>query len=93
MHAPQFTPEEAALLARLQSLQGGGNMYAAAYLVPSALLVVFGFVRNEPAAFAAAFAVIAVFTIWALRYQARSTPLLRSILQKYAAAVTQTPQH
>ncbi|WP_257386798.1 hypothetical protein [Tahibacter caeni] len=93
MNAPQFTPEEAALLARLLLPQDGGNMYAAAYLVPSALLVAFGFVRSEPAAFAAAFAVIAVFTVWALRWQARSAPLLRSILQKYAAAVAQTPQH
>jgi hypothetical protein len=86
MARPQFTPEEAALIAQLRAPADSGIAFASGYLVPSGLLVAFGFARDEPAAFAAAFAVIATFTIWSLRYQQRGAATLRSILQKYEAA-------
>lgn len=83
MARPRFTPEESALIAQLRMPADGSLAFPLAYLVPSGLLVAFGFVRDEPAAFAAAFAVIATFTIWSLRVQARSASTLRSILDKY----------
>lgn len=86
MTRPQFTPEESALIAQLRAPADGSLFFTLAYLVPSGLLVAFGFVRDEPAAFAAAFAVIATFSFWSLRLQARSAVTLRGILHKYDAA-------
>lgn len=88
MPRPALTPEETALLLRLRQ-PSSLPMFELAYLVPSGLLVGFGFLRGEPAAFAAAFAVIATFTLWSLRTQSAGLALLRGILQKYETALDQ----
>ena len=88
MSLPTLTPEEIALLVRLRQPYAL-PVFELAYLVPSGLLVGFGFLRGEPAAFAAAFAVIATFTFWSLRTQSAGLTLLRGILQKYETALDQ----
>lgn len=92
MAPPEFTPEEIALLAQLRRDDTQWLAFPLAYLVPSGALVAFGFVRNEPAAFAAAFAVVAFFTLWMLRYQAASAAALRRILEKYEKALHAPPR-
>lgn len=88
MPLPALTPEETALLVRLRQPYPL-PLFELGYLVPSGLLVGFGFLRDEPAAFAAAFAVIATFTLLSLRTQSASLAQLRSILQKYETALDQ----
>lgn len=92
MAPPEFTPEESALLAQLRRSDNQWLAFPLAYLIPSSALVAFGFARNEPAAFAAAFAVIAFFTLWMLRYQASSGATLRRILEKYEKALDTPPR-
>jgi hypothetical protein len=87
MPSPDFSPEETALLAQLRRADGSWLAFPLAYLLPSGLLVAFGFAYAEPAAHAAAFAVIAGFTVWMLRHQAASGTALRSILHKYEKAL------
>jgi hypothetical protein len=91
MAQPEFTPEETALLAQLRRDDAQWLAFPLAYLVPSGALVAFGFARNEPGAFAAAFAVIAFFTLWMLRYQAASGATLRRVLEKYEKALDAPP--
>ncbi|MCQ4167670.1 hypothetical protein [Tahibacter harae] len=90
MPRPTLTPEETALLVRLRQPHSL-PMFELGYLVPSGLLIGFGFLRGEPAAFAAAFAVIATFSLWSLRAQSAGLALLRTILQKYETALDQAP--
>jgi hypothetical protein len=92
MAPPEFTLEETALLAQLRRDDAQWLAFPLAYLLPSGALVAFGFVRDEPAAFAAAFAVIACFTLWMLRYQAASGATLRRILEKYEKALDAPPR-
>ena len=88
MPRPALTPEETALLVHLRQPYSL-PMFELGYLVPSGLLVGFGLLRGEPAAFAAAFAVIATFTLWSLHTQSAGLALLRGILQKYETALDQ----
>lgn len=94
MPKPDFTREELALLAQLEQPERAHLAFALAYLLPSGLLIAFGFVTREMALFAAAFAVIATFTIWQLRYQTAGSATLRRILHKYRDALEtqQMPQ-
>lgn len=91
MAQPEFTPQETALLVQLRRDDAQWLAFPLAYLLPSGALVAFGFARNEAGAFAAAFAVIAVFTLWMLRYQAASGATLRRILEKYEKALDTPP--
>lgn len=87
MPHPSFTATERLLLGRILDASSSTFFaFEAAYLVPSALLVAIGYAYDAPAAFAAAFAIIAGYRLWQMSSDHRSLPVLRAILHKYEEA-------
>jgi hypothetical protein len=91
MPRPSFTAAEQFMVNRILDPSGNVLLFEAAYLVPSAALVVFGFVYAAPAAFAAAFAIIAAFRVWQLASDRTGLPVLREVIRKYERACEDSP--
>lgn len=79
------------MVARILDPSESSLVFEAAYLVPAAVLVVFGFAYGAPAAFAAAFAIIATFRLWQLSSDRRGLRVLRDVIQKYEQACDLPP--
>jgi hypothetical protein len=90
MPQPSFTATERIMLGRILDASSSTFAFEAAYLVPSAVLVAIGYAYDAPAAFAAAFAVIAGYRLWQMSSDHRALPVLQGILRKYDQACDDT---
>jgi hypothetical protein len=91
MPQPSFTAPERLMIGRILDASESTLVFEAAYLVPSAVLVAIGFAQDAPAAFAAAFAIIAGYRLWQVASDRRAIPVLRGILRKYEQACAEPP--
>lgn len=74
------------MVGRILEPTGSSLYFEAAYLVPAATLIGFGFAYGAPAAFAVAFAIIAAFRFWQMAGYRRGLPVLREVIRKYEQA-------
>jgi hypothetical protein len=86
MTRPDFTRAEQRMVSRILEPDASPVMFEVAYLVPAAVLVVFGFVYDASPAFAAAFAIILVFRCWQLSGDRQARPVFREVIRKYERA-------
>lgn len=86
MPRPSFTPAEQLMIGRILAPSDSSLLFEAAYLLPAAAFIAFGFVYSAPAAFATAFAIIAAFRVWHVANNHRGLPVLREIIRKFERA-------
>ena len=88
MPLPEFTNDEQYVLSFIKSpkMVGASSAYMWGYILGGIIIAGFGAYFSNVLMMAAAFVVVCGFRIYEERYQLKSIPLWRSIIEKYEAA-------
>lgn len=92
MTRPEFTADEQYLIRFVQSTTAARqyNSYMWGYLTTGLVLAGFAAYNDSVLMLLSAFVVVCGFRVYEERFQSRWTPVWRSIIEKYEAAIRQT---